>query len=171
MNVQRYFFGVFAAFIRFITKNKSKLISSGKIPEIEVALFGFIIKKAFIEVNNQCKGVKGVAKITSLPNSTIPENTRDLRTLWVGCEIKGFLQSPNKFLAINVDECLQALRDNDLYTDEEIHQYITFWRKRLCDNDSFLFENCFEFQQLKFDLSQSRSFGSSLSGVIVNIHS
>jgi hypothetical protein len=170
INLQRYIYGAWAYFLRKITKNRIKIISAGSIPRCYIDWMGIVIEKKKITYNKRDSGVKGKVIITGIPQRIDSKNTVEMRKLWVGCKIKGFLWSPYKFMAIDMQECWRALRKNNPDNTKDVENLIIFWEEKICSiTDTFLFEDCFSFERNEFYVSEGFSFGGSLCGKIIQL--
>ena len=158
----QYFWGIVSILLRSLTKNKKKLIPSGRIPKISMNFLGITFQDYFWEVSGQFPGIKGIITITKLPPTTFNIESN----LWVGCKIKGLLLSPNKFVATSLEECFSALKKQN-GDNAEVKRYITFLRQNIRNDETLAFENCFAFKKETFPMH--RSFGSSLSGLVINL--
>jgi len=126
MDIQTYFYGCFAVMMRRFTKRSTKRISSGKIPIITADWFGLTIEQEVFNISNQYRGVAGEILIIGRPLTNVVDNTIQMRELWIGCAIEGFLWSPQKFIAPNIQVCWRALRKNNPDRLEEVEKYIYF---------------------------------------------
>lgn len=94
--------------------------------------------------------VMGEIIITKAPPPSIGGNTKELRRLWIGCKIEGFLMSHGVFHAKDWDTCMKALLSRH---GEGAKHYVDFWEgfRRNCSEDLTLeFKGCFEFKRKSF---------------------
>ncbi|HCP08683.1 MAG TPA: hypothetical protein DIT25_02715 [Candidatus Moranbacteria bacterium] len=117
-------------------------------------IFQFLLQPLFKERKSR-EALHGVAKIISVPPTTVQGNSLELRKLWIGCEIPGELISLDLFSA-SFDDCMQSLRKKHGPAAED---YIKFWEKWWQDNEPYIhlgetkmlvtttldFQNCFVF--------------------------
>ncbi len=158
----QYFWGIISMIWRSLTKNKTRLIPTGRIPKVDTAFLGFTFKDFYLKVSGQFSGVKGVITITKTPPTILSRES----DLWIGCQLKGFLLSPNKFVATSLEECFSALKKQN-GDSENMRDYISFLKEHTSSNETLLFERCFVFKKENFTVYQP--FGSSLSGLIINL--
>lgn len=123
--------------------------------------FGIIaFVRSFVK-SSKFTGIKGTITITKTPTTTLLYQSN----LWVGCKIRGFLISPNSFVALSNNECFLALElENKM--NKGLKSYIIFLKHNIKKDgsDTFLFKSCFNFQKTSFRVD--RAFGSVLSGKV-----
>ncbi len=106
-------------------------------------------------------GIMGIATIERTPQTpfNIPFNWQKL---WIGCEVEGFIMSPNRFDAVSWEACRKALIRKH---GEKPRGLIEFWERRL-DNDKTLSfqDGCFSFRKKKINFS--RPFSNLMTGKI-----
>ncbi len=108
-------------------------------------------------------GIMGVATIERVPET--PFNIPlDWQKLWVGCEIEGFIMSPNRFDAASWEACRKALIQK--HGNEKPRGLIEFWERRLNSDETLSFQDgCFSFRKKKINFF--RPFGNPLAGKII----
>ena len=162
--------GIWACFLRLITKNRKEFIFSGSLG-IFVDSFGMCLPGFF--VSSQSPGVKGEALITKIPPTNLTEFSERLRQLWVGCRIEGFLQSPYDFMAKDLDACWDALQKGNPNNKKEVDECIYLLTRAYGpDLRTFLFpDGCFIFRRKEFVYQREKfdGFGFSVAGRIVNL--
>ena len=130
--MKRYFYGIVSYFFRIVTKKRVKKIPIG-IPVFSCDVLGISVEQRHLVVSRQFRGFRGSVKINDIPPTTIPQN--NMRKAWVGIRVRGFLISPNNFLATS-ESCFEELKKKG-----EL-EYINFLQKTKAD--FFLFINCFQ---------------------------
>jgi len=149
--LSRYFYGIMAMFLRFITKNIEPALTGVSIWTKKYKLCGD--DGRVYKEECQILGIPGEVIITSVPSTTIPENT-EKRMEWVGLTLEGFLLSPNLFAATMYSCCEQLSED-----------YFNFLLPYLSGKENFLlFHRCFNlFHRKEIKFSHAVPFGGSLA--------
>ena len=150
----RYFYGIIAMVLRFVTKNTEPYLTGVSTWTREYEIHGDNGKVVYKE-KGQILGIPGEVTVVSVPPTTIPGNTLEKRKEWVGLTLEGFLLSPNLFAATK-HSCHEQLSED----------YFNFLFPYFSREENFLlFHRCFNsFHRKKIKFSYTVPFGGCLAG-------